>query len=86
MFLFLSTSGRQPAAETETSPQILATARDQRRKIIEDTDKHSDQSQDEGDDDVDTTLRKDRPSAEALERIKDYRMRNSTDHWCLRVL
>lgn len=50
------------------------TTRDHRRKIIdEDKDEKSDQSQDESlDDAVDTTLRKDRPSAEALEKIKDY--------------
>lgn len=49
-------------------------ATDQRRKIIEDTGE-SDQSQDERlDDAVDTTLRKDRPSAETLAKIKDYRM------------
>ncbi|KXN83811.1 Topoisomerase 1-associated factor 1 [Leucoagaricus sp. SymC.cos] len=53
--------------------EIIITARDQRRKIITDNKNESDQSQDEGPDDaVDTTLRKDRPSAEALEKIKDY--------------
>lgn len=49
--------------------------RDQRQKIIDEDKDESDQSQDERlDDAVDTTLRKDRPSAEALAKIKDYRM------------
>lgn len=55
----------------------MATTRDQRRKIIDETDDqqpNDNQSQEGegGDGDVDTTLRKDRPSAEALDKIKDY--------------
>ena len=43
--------------------------------IIDEDKDESDQSQDERlDDAVDTALRKDRPSAEALAKIKDYRM------------
>lgn len=43
--------------------------------IIDEDKDESDQSQDERlDDAVDAALRKDRPSVEALAKIKDYRM------------
>ncbi|KAF9452119.1 hypothetical protein P691DRAFT_772581 [Macrolepiota fuliginosa MF-IS2] len=63
------------AAQTDLitwTKDILGTARDQRYNILENTDQYSDQSQDEDNNGVDTLLRKDRPSAEALEKIKDY--------------
>ncbi|KAJ3565991.1 hypothetical protein NP233_g7283 [Leucocoprinus birnbaumii] len=53
---------------------ILTTTRNHRQTVIDEDKNGSDQSQDESLDDaeVDTTLRKDRPSAEALAKIKDY--------------